>query len=351
MVSKYSDYQKMLYVQGEIIEMCIFIGIDVSKDKVDVGWLRDAATGKKKTKVIRNAAKGHQQVADWLIKNTKAPAGKIVVALEPTGVYHEALMYFLHDCGFKVLLVNPGKARKYADSVNMIHKTDKLDAIMLANYAHDQHNKLMLWQPEALEVRELKVMIRRLDALEKDLQREQNRQEATLVSLSSGRVVQSLKDMIEVLEAEIKRLQKDIDKHINEYPELKRNRELLESIKGIGPVMSRELVYLFAAKQFKNAKQAAAYLGLTPKLRESGKLKGRTTLSKVGSTRIRAKLYMAAVCASTYNIDIKAQKQRLLKAGKVKMQALGAAMRKLIQICFGVIKHQCEYQPQLVQIS
>ena len=348
MVSKRSDYQKMLYEQGEIIEMCLFTGIDVSKEKVDVGWLRDATTGKRKTKVIRNAAKGHQQVVDWLLKNTKAVTEEIIVALEPTGVYHEALMYFLHDCGFKVLLVNPGKAKKYADSVNMIHKTDKLDAIMLAYYAHDQHNKLMLWQPETLEVRELKVMVRRLDALEKDLQREQNRQEATLVSLSSDRVVQSLKGMIATLEAEIKRLQKDIDNHIDGYPELKRNRELLESIKGIGPVMSRELVYLFAAKQFNSAKQLAAYLGLIPKLRESGKLKGRTMLSKVGSARIRAKLYMAAVCASTHNPDIRAQKQRLLKAGKVKMQALGAAMRKLIQICFGVIKHQSKYQPQLV---
>ena len=77
--------------------MSVFTGIDVSKDKVDVGWLRDAATGKKKTKVIRNTAKGHQQVVDWLLKNTKEPAEEIVVALEPTGVYHEALMYFLHD--------------------------------------------------------------------------------------------------------------------------------------------------------------------------------------------------------------------------------------------------------------
>jgi len=150
------------------------------------------------------------------------------------------------------------------------------------------------------------------------------------------------------LEAEIKRLQEDIDNHINHYPKLKRNRQLLESIKGIGPVMSRELVYLFASKCFVNAKQVAAYLGLIPKLKESGKFKGRTMLSKAGSARIRAKLYMAAVCASTHNPDIKAQKMRLLKAGKVKMQALGAAMRKLIQICFGVIKHQTEYQPQAV---
>ena len=329
------------------MKMCYFTGIDVSKEKVDLGWLRDVTTGKKKTKVFRNAAKGHQQIADWLLKNIKAPASEIVVALEPTGVYHEALLYFLHECGFKVLLVNPGKARKYAESVNIIHKTDKLDAMMLAYYVHDQHNKLTLWQPEAPEIRELKVMIRRLDALEKDLQREHNRQEATLVSLSSDRVVESLESMIATLKDEIKRLQKDIDNNIDRFPNLKHNRELLESIKGIGPVMSRELVYLFAAKSFKSARQVAAYLGLIPKLRESGKLKGRTMLSKTGSARLRAKLYMAAVCASTHNPDIRAQKQRLLKAGKAKMQALGAAMRKLIQICFGVIKHQTEYHPQL----
>jgi transposase len=348
MVSKHSDHQMMLHEQGEITKMCEFTGIDVSKEKFDVGWLRDVKTGKKKTKVFKNTRAGHQQVQDWLLNNLKVPAQDIVITLEPTGVYHEALMYFLHDCGFQVLLVNPGKARKYAESLNQIHKTDKLDAVTLAWYGHAQQHKLTLWQPEAPEIRELKVMIRRLDALEKDLQREQNRQEAAQVSLSSDRVAQSLKDMIETLKAEIERLQQDIDNHIDRFPELKRNRQLLQSIKGIGTVMSRELVYLFASKRFKSAKQAAAYIGLIPKLRESGKFKGRTMLSKIGSARIRAKLYLAAVCASTHNPDIKAQKARLLKAGKVKMQALGAAMRKLIQICFGVIKHQCEYQPQLV---
>ena len=328
--------------------MGYFTGIDVSKEKFDIGWLRDAASGKKKTKVFKNTPGGHQQAAQWLLKNLKAPAEEIVVALEPTGVYHEALLYFLHECGFQVVLVNSGKAKKYAESIDQVHKTDKLDAMMLAYYAYAQRHKLSLWQPEPVEVRELKVMIRRLDALEKDLQREKNRQEATQVSLSSQKVVQSLTSMIATLEAEIKRLQQDIDDHIDRFPELKQNRQLLESIKGIGPVMSRELVYLFAAKTFHSARQVAAYLGLIPKLKESGKLKGRTMLSKCGSARIRAKLYMAAVCASTHNPDIRLQKQRLLRAGKGKMQALGAAMRKLIQICFGVIKHQSEYQPQLV---
>lgn len=328
--------------------MCEFTGVDVSKEKFDIGWLRDANTGKKKTKVFKNTPAGHQQAVDWLLKNLKVAPEEIVITLEPTGVYHEALVYYLHDKGFQLYLANPGKARKYAQSINQTHKTDKLDAMVLAWYGHDQRHKLTLWQPESPEIRELKVMLRRLGALEKDLQREQNRREAAEVSLSTDRVIESLEGMIATLEAEIIRLQQDIDDHIDGHPELKRDRELLQSIKGIGPVMSRELVYLFASKRFKSARQAAAYLGLIPRLRESGVLKGRTTLSKTGSARIRAKLYMAAVCASRHNPDILSQKQRLLKAGKVKMQALGAAMRKLIQICFGVLKHQREYQPQML---
>lgn len=328
--------------------MCEFVGIDVSKAKFDIGWLREASTGKKKTKVFKNTPAGHLQAVDWLLKNLKVSAEEIVITLEPTGVYHEALMYALHDHGFQLYLANPGKARKYADSLNQTHKTDRLDSIVLARYGHDQRHRLTTWEPEAPELRELKVMLRRLDALEKDLQREENRREAAEVSLRSERVIESLEGMIRTLKAEIRRLQGEIDDHIDGHPELKRNRDLLQSIKGIGPVMSRELVYLFKSKQFKSARQAAAYLGLIPRLRESGVLKGRTTLSKTGDARIRAKLYMAAVVASQHNPDIRAQKKRLLATGKVKMQALGAAMRKLIQICFGVLKHQCEYQPQAI---
>ncbi|VAW94146.1 Mobile element protein [hydrothermal vent metagenome] len=323
-----------------------FTGIDVGKDKLDLSWLRDTATGRKKSRVFNNTAKDHDAIIAWLLKNTGESADNIVVTLEPTGIYHERLMHTLYDAGFKIFLANPGKAKQYAASRNIIHKTDKSDAMVLARYGASQDQPLKLWQPDAPEIRMLKAMMRRLDALEKDLQREQNRQEAAEFSMVSGRVIQSLRDMIAALNAEIEKLKDDIDDHIDRFPELKENRRLLESIKGIGPVMSRELVYLFAAKLFKNAKQAAAYAGLIPRLRESGTLKGKTTLSKIGPARLRAKLYMAAVSASTHNPDIKAQRERLLSAGKTKMQALGAAMRKLIQICFGVVKHQCEYEPQ-----
>lgn len=327
--------------------MNTIIGIDVSKDKFDVCWLRDANTGKKKSKSLKNNSKGHSEVYHWLLKNVGGEAPDILIVIEPTNVYHEALIHFLYDKGFKIFLVNSGKAKKFSESLCMTHKTDKSDAAMLAYYGHAQATQASLWEPEPLEIRHLKAMMRRLDALEKDLQREKNRRETSEISDVSERVLQSLDSMIKVLEDEIKNLENDIDDHIDHHGYLKKNRELLTSIKGIGPVLSRELVYLFAAKRFKNAKQAAAYLGLIPKQHESGKLKGRTTISKVGPSRLRAKLYMSAVVASTYNPDIKAQKDRLISAGKCKMEALGAAMRKLVQICFGVVKHQTKYQSQI----
>ena len=154
----------------------------------------------------------------------------------------------------------------------------------------------------------------------------------------------TVRDMILVIETESVRLKQEIDDHIDRHPILKNNRKLLKSINGIGDVMAREFVYLCAAKNFKTATQVAAYVGLIPKLKASGKFKGHTTLSKTGPSRLRAKLYMAAVSACQHNPDIKAQRERLLKAGKTKMQALGAAMRKSIQICFGVVKNQAEYQ-------
>lgn len=335
--------------KGSYREMYSYIGIDVSKEKLDTGWLRDVANNKVKTKVFQNQKQSLEKLAVWLLKNTQAEPQNILITLEATGVYHENLAYFLHQQGFKVLIANPGKAKQYARAIGLVHKTDKLDAIMLAHYGMAQFNagKLTLWQPESPEARHLKGLLRRLDALEKDHQRELNRLEACEQVDTSARVLKSIYDMLATLQREIASLEQEIDDYIDRHPPLRKNRQLLSSIKGVGPVVSREMTCLFAGRDFSSAKQVAAYLGLIPRLVESGNFKGHTKLSKTGPARVRAKLYMAAVVAGTHNLDIKDQKRRLLRSGKNKMQALGAAMRKLVQICYGVIKHQQEYRPQV----
>lgn len=329
------------------IEMREFTGIDVSKEKLDLCWLRDAVSGKRKTKVFKNQPAEFKNIKKWFTENLKTEPQNIVVTIEPTNVYHEPLCYFLHDAGFRILLVNTGKAKKHAESLGMTHKTDKLDAFILAKYGEAQKDRLSLWEPEAPAIRELKELTRRLGALEKDLQREENRRDNYALTKASKDVLKSSEEVINYLEEQIEKLIQKIDDHIDSNDNLKKNRELLQSIKGVGPVISRELTYLFAAKNFKTARQAAAYLGVIPKLVTSGKFKGKSMLTKVGPGRIRSKLYMAAVVASQHNPDIKHQKERLLQNGKCKMEALCAAMRKLVQICFGVVKHQSEYQPQI----
>jgi transposase len=265
--------------------------------------------------------------------------------MEATGIYHEQLATFLYKAGAKVSVVNPAQVKFYAQGLGVRSKNDKKDSVVLARYGSRENPKL--WQPEAQEIRTLKALLARFDGIEKDLQREKNRQEKAVISLAPDEVIYSLAQMIGLLETEQQRLEKLIEEHINKHNNLKENKVLLESIPAVGNVIATRMLMVIGSRQFDDAHQCAAYLGLVPVQYESGSsVKGRAKLSKAGNPVIRAKLYMAAVVAIRYNPDIKAQYERLTSKGKSKMSALGAAMRKLVHICFGVLKHQQPYQPQ-----
>lgn len=326
-----------------------FVGVDVSKNKLDCLWLRDPEKTKVKTKIFPNTPQGHSQLGVWLLKNTGATPENLCVVMEATNIYHEALAYHLHELGAQVSVMNPARVKHFAKGLGVLQKTDKKDSCILARFGY--LNKPELWEPEPVEVRRLKAMLGRLEALQGDLQREQNRLETAEITQASEMVVESLEKMIRELKAEKKRVEKQIDDHIDNHPQLKKDRKLMESIQGIGPVVSRVMLSVLHSRKFRKASSVSAYLGLIPQIQESGKLKGRSCLSKQGPANIRAKLYMAAVVATQYNPDIQDQVKRLVSNGKTKMQALCAAMRKLVQICFGVVKHQSEYQPQVALMA
>ena len=320
------------------------IGIDVSKAKLDCAWLRDE--NKLKIKTFSNSIVGWNELIEWSLKNIGLEIEQLHFIMEATGIYHEQLATWLYDAGAKVSVVNPAQVKFYAQGLGVRTKNDKKDSVVLARYGLKENPKL--WQPEALEIRTLKAMIARLDGIEKDLQREKNRQEKALISKAPAEVLISLVQMIELLETEQQRLDRLIEEHINKHEKLKENKALLESIPGVGKVIAARMLMVIGSRQFESASQCSAYLGLVPVQHESGSsVKGRSRLSKAGNPVIRAKLYMAAVVATRYNPDIKAQYERLTGKGKSKMSALGAAMRKLVQICFGVLKHQQPYQPQM----
>ena len=322
---------------------CI-IGIDVSKAKFDVTWLRDPVVLKIKSKMFDNNPAGFLLLIDWITHNIDQPVNNIHCVMEATGIYHEPLAFWLHDQGCKITIANPAHVKNFAKSLGAVHKTDKKDSFILARYG--SVIKPDYWMPEAKNIRELKALLARLEALEEDLLREENRLEKTEFSESTPVVTESIRSMILHLRAERDKLDKDIDDHIDRHPDLKKDQELLLSIPAIGKVTSRLMLSVIRGKNFESAGQCAAFLGLIPRQQESGIFRGRTTLSKKGNPLVRAKLYMAAIVAGTYNPCIKAQKERLLKNGKTKMQALGAAMRKLVHICFGVLKHQTAYSQQ-----
>ena len=323
-----------------------FIGIDVSKAKLDCLWLRDPDTLKIKTKVLGNNKAGHAQLCDWLTATTHVNAEDIIVVMEATGIYHETIAYVLYEAGFNVAVVNPAQIKAFGKSMGQTHKTDKQDSLVIARYGWV--HKPSLWQPEPLEIRELKALITRLEALDTDYRRESNRLEKAEFSVASLTVVESIQAMLHGLSQEKARVEKEINDHIDRHDQLKKDRQLLESIPGVGEVVSRMMLSVIHSREFTRAGEVAAYVGVIPTITESGVFKGRSRLSKKGPARVRAKLYMAAIVASQYNPDIIDQRQRLLAAGKTKMQALGAGMRKLVHICFGVIKNQTKYYPQAI---
>lgn len=325
--------------------MKAIIGIDVRKQKLDCLWLRDIDTRKVKAKVHPNTPAGHRQLLTWSAKQTGQSVSDCLFVMEATGIYHERLAYALHEAGAQVAVLNPAQVRDYAKGIAVRTKNDKKDAMVLALYGAKE--PVRRWQPEPEPVRRLKGLLARLEALEADSLREHNRLEKARIGHSAPAVVESIEKVLVQLEKEKARVEQLIDEHIDHDPQLKNDQRLLESIPGVGRVLSRYMMSVFRSRSFESAGQMAAYLGTVPVEYQSGtSVHKRPKLSKAGSAKIRAKLYMPAVVAAQHNPTARALYERLLEKGKAKMAAIGAVMRKLVHICFGVLKHQKAYSPQ-----
>ena len=137
--------------------------------------------------------------------------------------------------------------------------------------------------------------------------------------------------------------------HINRHPDLRQQRELLTTIPGIGDTTAATLIAELFDKPYLNARQAAAFAGLVPRIQQSGLWRGRSRLSKIGPSRLRKALFFPALAALRCNPTIRANTASLRAAGRPKMVIVGAAMRRLIHIAFGVLKTGRAYDPQLVR--
>ncbi|GAB1576799.1 IS110 family transposase [Bordetella petrii] len=318
-----------------------FLGIDVSKAKLDCALLSAEGT-KRKTKVVPNTAAGVRLLLGWCAKQGAQPE-QLHAVLEPTGPYHEQAGTALHDAGVTVSMINPAQARDFAGALAVRSKTDGIDSYVLARYG--QVLRPSAWQAAPLHARQLRALLARREALVQDLQRELNRQEKAQFGRSPQLVTGSISESVAFLREQLKRLERAIDDHIDRHPDLKEDRELLTSIPAIGPQTGNAILSIMHNRRIDSPGALAAYLGVVPVQRQSGtSLCGRARLSKAGPAQVRAILYMAAIVAVRRNPHVQQLYARLLKAGKSKMAALGAAMRKLTHLCFGVLKNRTPYR-------
>jgi len=313
------------------------LGIDIAKAKFDVCLLKE--NGRAKHKVFVNTRHGFEQLIRWLDSHQ---VSTLHACLEATGTYGEPLALFLFEAGVIVSFVNPAAVRAFANAGLSRTKTDKVDAELIARFCLAQQPEV--WVPPAPELRELQAMVRRLESLVEMRVMEENRFSAGGLTEA---VRHSLDEHIAYLLEQIKQTERLIREHINQHPDLKEQSELLDSIPGIGEttaaLLLAEIVHI---KEYKSARQVAAYAGLVPRERRSGSsVRGRTCLSKIGNARLRKALYFPAVTALRSSDFFIAWAEPLRTRGKCKMSVIGAAMRKLIHLAYGVLKTGKPFDP------
>lgn len=316
----------------------IHVGIDISKETFDVAlFIRDREEIQRLQ--FENNKTGFRRFQKWLKKRKVAEAH---VCMEATGRYGDELARFLHDKSYQVSMVNPKRIKSYAESKLSRNKTDAADAAIIEDFCRTQQPSL--WKPPAPEVEELQMMTRHLEALKNMKTQETNRLKS---GITAPTVLKAIKKHIRFLDQEIERLTEQIEKHIDNHPELKDSAELLESIPGIGRLTAAILIAeIKDINAFESASELASYAGLTPQKRQSGtSLRGKSRLSKIGNAKLRKALYFPSMSARQHNPIVRAFCERLSVRGKQTMVIQGAAMRKLLHIVYGVWKKGHPFDP------
>lgn len=305
-----------------------FVGIDIAKRKFDLTWL---SGDKRKVKVFDNTEKGHGELLAWLKKHGLTPEN-CRLAMEATSQYYETVALALFDAGYTVSVVNPAQIKAFGQATMNRQKTDRADATLIAHFC--QVMAPQAWQAPAREVRELQRLLGRLEAVQSMHVQEQNRRYE-----AQGTALESIERVIATLDDEIKHLQKKIRDHIDHHPDLRKQDELLQSIPGIGGGVSSYAIAWLRGERFEDARQAVAFVGLSPRHHESGdSVQAKSRLCKLGHGRLRKILYWPAMSAIRYNAAATALAGRMIAAGKNKKVAIIAVMRKLVHWMIGVIK-------------
>ena len=308
-----------------------YVGVDVAKETLEV-----ADVSGSQGRSFPNTQAGIQRFLRWLSRSF--PKGGRHLIVEPTNTYHHPLVCALAAQGVAYTLINPAQTAAFAKVQGKRAKTDRVDARLLASLGESQQPKPT--PPPEEEQEGLKALRRHLEWLEKELHAARNRQEAAAFSpWTPKEVLDSLGRTIQQLEEEIALVRKAMASQQEQNQEWTRQMDLLTSIPGVGQQTATLLLAeMPPVARCSSARTWAAFCGLNPEPRQSGK-STYSRLSRKGTPRVRAGLYLPAVSALRCNPVVKALGDRLRGRGKTGRVRIVAAMHKLLRLCFGVLKN------------
>ncbi len=311
------------------------LGIDIAKQRFEAALL--VANSKIKNKSFKNTTEGYEALSLWL---EKQEIQKVHACLEATGNYGEDLAIYLHEAGHTVSIVNPARIKGFAQSELIRTKTDKIDSGIIARFCLAIQPEP--WIPPTPAIRVLRALVRRADSLIDMRSQEKNR-----ISTAHESVSPLIKEHITYLDQEIERIRKQIAELIEQDSNLKRKKDLLDSIPGLGKVtIPTILAELDNLEKFNHVREVVAFIGLAPKETLSGtSIKGKPRLCKIGHVRLRKALYMPALVSIQCNPVMIAFYNRLKEKGKKGKVIVCAIMRKLVHIIFAILKSGKKYDP------
>jgi transposase len=323
----------------------LIVGIDMAKNKFDAGlWVNQ--TGESLGEYT-NGNDGYARLQRQL-NQRPGNEGQVKLIIEPTGGYEMRLILYALERGWQVSRPNPKRVKDWANGSGWRAKTDKQDAMMLAQYGVEKNPPC--YQPLPVAMQELNDLVTRQEELKKLLRSERNRyQQYQQRPRQSKRVIKSLEKVIETLEEELAAMEEAMKTLIKQDEKLKRLRSRLLTIPGVGPVLVNHLLVLLTHWSLRTngngtTKQLVAFVGLDPRpFCSGGTVYKRPTISKMGDKLIRQKLYMGALGGIRGQNVLSDFYQRLVGRGKAKRLALVAAARKILVWSWAVFVNEVDF--------
>ena len=307
----------------------IVVGIDVSKDRLDV-----AVRPSGEVFVVGRDAQGLQSLIERLARLSPA-----IIAVEATGGFETVVAASLAAASLAVAVVNPAQVRAFAQALGRRAKTDPIDAAVIAHFAEATRPQVRAL-PDA-ETQLLADLVARRRQIVAMIVAERQRQKR----LTEKRLQKSIARLLAALQKELSSLEQDIDDAVRGSPAWRDKEDLLASVPGIGKTIARTMLAELPELGSLDRRKIAALAGLAPWTRQSGQWKGKSFIGG-GRAPVRSALFLGAMVAARHNPDLKAFRDRLVKAGKPKLVALVATARKLLTILNAIVRDQQPWRPK-----